>query len=293
MRVLIADDELTQRRFLAALLRRAGHDVVEAADGCEAWAVIESERPRLVLSDWLMPGLTGPELVRRVRAAGWPGYTYVILLTAKEGKESLVAGLEAGADDYLTKPFDRAELMARLAIGLRILDLEQRLADAATHDPLTGLLNRRAVHERVSREEARARREKSPVAVALFDIDHFKRVNDRFGHAAGDEVLRVVGRLVAADVRPYDLAARWGGEEFLLVLPGADAAAALATAERLRRRIETAEVRLPDGPLPVTISGGVAAAVPDEGIVFDALVARADSALYRAKEEGRNRVREG
>ena len=299
MKVLIADDDHLTREMLRVVLRDAGYEVVLAADGREARDVLEKEHIRMLVVDWMMPGLDGPGLIRHVRSAGWPKYTYIILLTAKAGRDEIVEGLNLGADDYVTKPFRREELLARMGVGSRILDLEARLSESLAReaaqggrDGLTGLLNRRALQERAQAELNRAARERRSVGVVMLDLDHFKAINDRFGHAAGDEALRKVAEVLERSPRDYDLSGRWGGEEFLVVLPGATLAQACVVADRIRSAIE--EVALDVGqrePLLLRASLGVVAAPPSaQAVPLEEIVKQADEALYRAKATGRNRV---
>src|SRR3989338_4684404 len=254
MRILIVDDDEGIRHLLSATLTRSGHEVLEAIDGQTGWDKWQEGKFHFVISDWSMPNLEGPELARRIRATPNDDYTYFILVTSRSTKQDIVAGLEAGADDYLIKPFDPPELRARVAIGERILSLEKRLKDAvaqqrdlATHDSLTGLFNRRALYELAEAELERARREGKPVSLIMLDIDHFKQVNDRHGHLVGDQSLRYVANALNNNRRPYDLAGRWGGEEFLLVLPATALTEAAAVAERLRSFIAEAAFITLDG----------------------------------------------
>ncbi len=305
LKILVVDDEPDSRRLLSTSLGWAGHQTVEAKDGDEGWAIFQRERPRLVITDWMMPGLDGMELIRRIRSAEADGYTYIIMLTALREKPQVVSGLEAGADDYLTKPFDPDELAARVSIGERILSLQETLVDSrrnmerlAMHDALTGLLNRRAIHARALAELNRLRRgtPAAPLSVILLDIDHFKLINDSYGHQAGDRALQVVADLLNHHLRSYDGLGRWGGEEFLVLLPGTSLAEASAVAERIRVHLAEARPVLPDGTrLTLTASLGVAA-IDDAGVEaggelwLDHLVLAADRALYQAKGNGRNCV---
>ncbi|MCJ7502035.1 MAG: diguanylate cyclase [Acidobacteriia bacterium] len=291
MGILIAEDDAVSRRMLEATLKKWGYDVVVTEDGDKAWEVLQREdAPRLAILDWVMPGLHGPQICRAVRSLGDQRYVYLLLLTAKSEKEDLVKGLEAGADDFLTKPFDAEELRARLRAGIRILDLQETLRVQATHDSLTGLWNRGATLDLLRRELSRGERQGTPVTVIMADIDHFKQVNDMYGHLTGDVVLREVAHRLSSAVRGYDVTGRFGGEEFLIVFPGCTAQNAILQAERLRARILKEPVDTPEGPIPVTLSLGVAASEPVTEVDPDLLLRAADTALYRAKSRGRNCV---
>src|ERR1700691_1265078 len=234
MRILIADDSIVSRHLLDATLRKWGYEVVVACDGLEAWNYLQAEEaPKLAILDWVMPGLTGPEVCRRVRehAQDKESYTYILLLTSKSLKEDLIEGMEAGADDYVTKPFDQHELKVRLRAGTRIIDLQRELIAAkdelreqATKDFLTRIWNRSSILDILQRELVRGTRENRPVGVVLADLDRFKNVNDSFGHFAGDALLREFSRRMQTSMRAYDSIGRYGGEEFLIVLPGCDEA---------------------------------------------------------------------
>jgi two-component system chemotaxis response regulator CheY len=300
MKVLIADDDALLRQMLQGQLASSGHEFVFASNGLEAWEILQAESIRMVIVDWMMPELDGPELIRRIRDAAWPGYTYIILLTAKSGREDIVEGLNLGADDYVTKPFRREELLARMGVGARILQLEGRLSELlareealATRDSLTGLPNRRALSERTRVELSRAARARTSVGLILLDLDHFKRINDQFGHAAGDEALRKVAEVLQQNKRDYDFTGRWGGEEFLVVLPGTTLSQSEVVAERIRKVIQSVRLDF-GGPEPVELraSLGVVCAQPaTPPMAIDDLLLQADHALYRAKREGRNCVR--
>jgi two-component system, cell cycle response regulator len=300
MRILIAEDDRPSRRLLTINLNEHGHEVIETEDGQQAWETMQAQRPRMVITDWMMPGLTGLDLTQRIRSELKDSYTYIILLTALANKGRVVEGLNAGVDDYLTKPYMAEELLARIKIGERILQLEERLRDAndqmqflAMHDGLTGILNRRAIQEHAEAEARRAARENIALGLVLIDFDLFKGVNDRYGHLAGDEALRAFTVIVHQIIRPYDWLGRWGGEEFLLVLPGASAPDAANVAERIRISVETSMLPLPEGEeLRFTVSLGVASGIPGraEGIHVEKLLLAADEALYQAKSKGRNQV---
>ncbi len=298
MKVLVADDEVVSRRTLQLYLSKWGYEVILAEDGNQAWRLLEGENaPKLVVLDWMMPGLDGAQLCRRIRQRLSERYTYILLLTAKNSQEDVIGGLEAGADDYVTKPFDAQELKVRLNTGKRILFLQDQLIaskealrEMAMRDPLTGLWNRAAIDDILRVEMARALRLGAPIGLALADIDHFKRINDTHGHLAGDAVLQDVAEKLRGLVRPYDAVSRYGGEEFLIVLPGCDETNAAAHAERLRQAVERMTVETPMGQVQVTTSFGVTVIPPQPAADRLLAVKRADEALYEAKDHGRNRV---
>jgi diguanylate cyclase (GGDEF)-like protein len=296
VRILIADDDPISSRLLERTLVRLGHEVEVVSDGPDAvTALLRPDAPRMAILDWDMPGADGLVVCRVVRQRTGP-YIYVILLTGRDSRDDIVKGLESGADDFLSKPFDALELRARLRSGGRVLDLEEGLLKAqealriqATSDDLTGLSNRRVVLEQLERELRRARHEKKPIAVAMADLDRFKEINDRHGHAAGDAVLRQVARCMQLELREYDCIGRYGGEEFFFVLPGCDDDAALIAMERVRARVAATPAHWEGILLPITVSVGIAWTQP-QGLNAVALAQCADEALYRAKDRGRNRV---
>jgi len=297
MKILIADDDPVSSRLLDRLLVKWGYEVIAAHDGTEAWEVLQAENaPRVALLDWIMPGIDGLEICRRVRARSGQLYVYIMLLTANDKVGNLVEGLEAGADDYLTKPFHPQELRARLRVGLRMLDLESRLVEAreslvfkASHDSLTTIWNRGAIIEMLDRELSRAGRDGSSVGILLADIDHFKRVNDTRGHLVGDEVLRAVTGRLKGEVRSYDSVGRYGGEEFLILLPGCDHTKLTAKAQQLVKVVERSSIGTSTGTVAVTISVGGIASGDCPHAEVNKLLRAADTALYRAKVSGRNR----
>jgi len=298
MKILIADDDSTMRMLLLTGLTRLGYQVEVARNGAEAWDLLQQPgAAEIAIFDWMMPGITGVELCRKLRERKDVPYLYIILLTGMVTLNDLVAGMEAGADDYMTKPFKAAELNARLRAGRRILDLQRELLTAqaqlrvlANHDSLTGLWNRRVIIERLEQEIARAVREKSSLGVIMLDIDHFKRVNDDWGHAQGDAVLRWVAKVLHEAVRPYDCVGRYGGEEFLIVVTNCDMAETVKVAERVRRTLAATPTEMSDGTITVTASLGVSATRAGAALAGNFLIAAADRALYRAKDGGRNRV---
>jgi diguanylate cyclase (GGDEF)-like protein len=298
MRVLIADDDRVSRRLLRAILEKNHCEVVEAEDGSGAWAALQKpDSPRLAILDWMMPGMDGTQICNGLRKRTSELYVYVLLLTTKNLKADVISGLEAGADDYLTKPFDVEELLARLRIGKRIIDLQgkliaarEALRNSATHDFLTDLWNRRAVVDLLKSELNRTQRQHESLSIIILDIDHFKAINDTYGHQVGDTVLREVANKLSSIVRPYDAAGRYGGEEFLIVLPRCDEHDSVEIAERIRARIGDYPVDTYAGRISVTASLGVSTAGGGNSVEFEAFLRSADDALYRAKRAGRNRV---
>lgn len=298
MKILIAEDDPVSRRLLEAFVRKWGYAVVAVAKGDDAWALLEAaDPPRLAILDWMMPGIEGVEICQRVRARTGRPYTFVILLTARGQKQSLLDGLKAGADDYLSKPFDADELRARLQVGERILKVQDELIAArdalhfqATHDALTGVASRRATLEVLVRELARGYRENKPVGVVLADLDHFKEINDKYGHVAGDIVLQEVAQRMNKCTRPYDCVGRYGGEEFLIIFPSSSEEGILRLAERMRKSMEAAPVQTPESEIAITASFGVMAIHSTGQNDVNELLRVVDAALYHAKKAGRNRV---
>jgi len=298
MKVLIADDSIVSRHLLEATLRKWGYDVLVACDGVEAWDELQkADAPSVAILDWVMPGLTGPEVCALVRQQAREPYTYILLLTSKSLKEDLIAGMEAGADDYITKPFDQHELKVRIRAGTRIVELQSELLTArealreqATKDFLTRVWNRLSILEILERELARGAREMRPVGVVLVDLDRFKSINDTHGHFAGDAVLSETARRLQSAIRSYDAIGRYGGEEFLIVLPGCDEPCVFGQAERLRRMLKDEPMHMGDIEMIQTGSFGATSAMPGEKLTAEALIRLADEALYTAKRQGRDRV---
>lgn len=306
MKVLAAEDDPVSRLILRKAVERAGHDCLVAGDGLEAWELFQREEPDVVISDWMMPGLDGPELCARVRALGRESYTYFILLTALDDREYFLTGLRGGADDYLTKPLDRDALAARLLAAERVTSLHRELveksrelerlnrvlAETARTDPLTGLGNRLRLQEDLGQVAAQVERYGRVYGAALLDVDHFKAFNDRFGHLEGDRVLRQVADAIKRGCRASDTAYRYGGEEFLLLLPEQTPESAAWASERLRRLVETLAIPHPGNPVAgrVTVSVGVALLAAGSEDAVGHWLSQADQALYQAKASGRNRV---
>jgi diguanylate cyclase (GGDEF)-like protein len=299
-KVLIAEDDPIFRRILESWFKRWNYQVTSVENGLAAWEVLQKEdAPQLAILDWMMPGMDGVELCRKIRGRDQGLYRYVLLVTAKDDKQDVVVGLEAGADDYLTKPFNVDELRARVRAGKRILDLQAALIRAkndlqfaAAHDPLTGLWNRGAILDLLNREVSRRQRTRDALGVVMVDIDYFKKINDSHGHLVGDSVLQEVTRRLAVGVRPYDAVGRYGGEEFLIVFPGCSAANLIIGAERLRHCIADQPVETSVGPIPVTLSLGLSSVEQgkNEPLDCETFLHAADEALYAAKARGRNRV---
>ena len=265
MRVLVADDDRTSVLRLRRTLQQLGYEVITASNGTEALHKLQQTRaPQLAIIDWMMPGLDGPDVIRQLRKQGDEPYTYAVLLTSRRDRQFMVEGLDAGADDFLSKPIHADELRARLRAGERVIALQRELIAAreclrrqALHDPLTGLMNRRAILEELYLQNSRAARDGQEVAVVLLDLDHFKNVNDTYGHPAGDEVLRVTASRLLGGVREYDAVGRFGGEEFLLVLSGTLPPDAVAMVQRLRRLLQASPVPFDGHEIDISGSFGL------------------------------------
>jgi diguanylate cyclase (GGDEF)-like protein len=299
--VLIAEDETSTRLLLQSLLLKWGYNVSAVSDGQEAWRFLSQVRqPMLVVLDWKMPGMEGPEIVRQLRLHEGGTQHYVIIITSGSSENAVARALDAGADDFIVKPFNLDELRARIAVGCRVSSLHQALADKlrkleaaseeisrlARTDELTGLHNRRSFNELFVLALSSARRHGQPLSLISIDLDHFKAVNDTYGHSVGDLVLKDFSALLQAMVREEDVAVRWGGEEFIILLSHTASGAATALAERIRHSFEQSPGRA--SSLMMTASFGVAQL--QDGENENDLIKRADQALYDAKHGGRNRV---
>ncbi len=298
MKILVADDDPIWRRMIEAMLVQLGSEVETASDGDQAWALLQKpDRPSLAILDWMMPGIDGLEICRRLRSSSDGPYVYVVLLTVRDEKGDVAQGFEAGVDDFIAKPFDPDELRGRLRAAKRVMDLQATLLATqrdlrvqATRDALTGLWNRGAILDLFDKELVRGEREGRPVGVLVADVDHFKRVNDTHGHAAGDAILRGLGSRLQTALRGYDLVGRYGGEELLVVLPGCDLALAAKSAERVREAVADAPFVAEETNLHVTLTVGVASTSQSKQARPGLLIKAADAALYRGKKGGRNRV---
>ena len=298
MRVLIADDNAVLRTLLGKALTSWGYEVVSAENGNQAWEVLSRpDAPTLAILDWEMPdSMSGPEICRKVRENPREPYTYIILLTGKGSKHETIQGLDAGADDYVVKPFNNHELKVRLRAGKRIIDLQldllkarEELRERANKDLLTMLPNRSAIHSTLESELTRCHRDQRTVGVILLDIDHFKKINDTYGHFAGDVVLKETAARLRGNMRPYDHVGRYGGEEFLVVLPNCDLEQAAMQAERMRLRLANGPMVVEGIEIHVSASFGVTVS-DGTSRTSDTFVRVADQALYKAKGSGRNKV---
>lgn len=304
MKALVVEDDLITRLLIKKIVENEGYEVLEAEDGYEGWSIFQKEKDNIYIAllDRIMPKMDGIELCRRIRKTSVTHYIYILFLTSKQNIEAIVEGLEAGGDDYMTKPFAREELAARIRVAGRISDLEHKLNEAnrklhvlAITDPLTSILNRRELLKRLQGEIYRVSREKKFYSLIMLDIDHFKRVNDTLGHRAGDAVLIEIADRLKAKLRPYDLIGRYGGEEFLIGIPGANSEIVRNIAERIRTSICKKLFRAGNKELNITASIGITNTIPagnkKEMIhLLEAMIERADGALYMAKNAGRNRV---
>lgn len=296
MKVLVADDDVTSRKMLAAIVQKGGYDVVEATDGNKAWQYLRaSDGPRLALIDWMMPGLNGIEICRKFQELASHTPPYIILITSRDKNEDIVKGLNSGASDYLVKPFDTSELRARLEVGHRVVQLQAELAAArdafefeATHDSLTGILDRATIISELENELSRAESRRRAMGIALGDLDHFKHVNDTHGHQIGDQVLCGFVKRVESAVRGTDVFGRYGGEEFLIIAPGASECNHNRLWDRIRTSVCDVPIETGAGKIGITVSLGVAFVPPY--ISKEELLGAADEALYAAKDAGRNCV---
>jgi diguanylate cyclase (GGDEF)-like protein len=296
MRILIAEDDLTSRTILTSIVKKWGYEPVVTEDGTTAWDELQRPgAPKLVLLDWNMPGMDGLEFCRRLKQLDTSDPPYVILLTGRQEKGDIVQGLDAGANDYIAKPYNNDELQARIRVAQRMLELQSNLLEArdalahqAMHDPMTGIFNRRAILETLQKELLRAKREHGRLSIGMCDIDHFKEINDTYGHQAGDEVLLAFTQCIQSNLRGYDSIGRYGGEEFLVITPGSIGQGQESPYERLRARVADTAINSRAGIVSVRVSIGVAEGTGHSTV--DGLLGAADAALYQAKNNGRDRV---
>ena len=299
MKILIAEDTSATRLLLEKTLKRWGYEVVVSSDGNQAWQILQGEDPpKLILLDWLMPGIDGLELTRRIREKHQGGeYDYIIIITGKSDQKDIIEGMEAGADDYIVKPFNPQELKARIRAARRILELQETLLenqrilkDRALTDALTGIWNRGAIMDILEKEMERSKRSGNTAGIIMADIDHFKKVNDTYGHLVGDSVLMEAAKRIADTLRSYDAVGRYGGEEFICVISSCDIKTTMEIANRIHAAIVETPFRTSEGMLDVTISIGVSSNQFNKCSEGEKLISLADEALYRAKNSGRNRI---
>lgn len=292
--ILVVEDDPVSRRILEKSLTKSGMKVVAAENGREALELLEKTFFPIVITDWMMPELDGLELCQRIRKMEWPSYVFIILLTARGAVDDIITGLDAGADDYLTKPFNKAELKARLRAGTRILGLYDKINKLSITDPLTQCFNRGYLMKSLTKEIKRSIRYKNNLFIVMSDIDHFKNINDSYGHQAGDLVLKEFASLIMNSFRDeVDWLARYGGEEFILVLPETGRDGAWQAAERLRKKVSEMVIPVKEEKIQITASFGISGFEGHNSVVnisANALIEKADKCLYQAKREGRNRV---
>jgi two-component system cell cycle response regulator len=297
MKILIAEDDPISSKILQRNLENWDYKVVQARTGGSAWQALQDEDLRLAILDWMMPGMDGVEVCRKIRRRRKYKYTYIILLSARDRKQDIIAGLSSGADDYMTKPVNFLELRARLKTGRRIIDLEDKLLavqnqlkDIASRDSLTKIWNREEIAKFLAEELDRGHRDSKPLGVLLLDIDHFKKINDVYGHMTGDQaLLQVVARL-KKKIRKSDKMGRYGGDEIIIILPHCGQAQIEGIGERLRSAVSDRGIRTDLDVVPVTVSVGCATSECSEIEGADKIIKAADAALLAAKKKGRNCV---
>jgi diguanylate cyclase (GGDEF)-like protein len=298
LQILVVDDSRVSRKVLEHALSAEPYTLLFAESGEEALRLFHEQKPAVVIMDWMLPDSSGPELCQRIRADAQNSYTYIILLTSMTEKDSVVKGLTAGADDYLTKPFDASELLARIGVGRRMIDLHREieeknrlLEEAARADHLTGLANRRAIEEWAIRQLRGAARHGFPLWVVLTDLDSFKNINDTHGHEVGDAVLKKFAEILKENTRASDLCGRWGGDEFLMILTHVEKENVELPLDRLRKQFGSQIFSFNGQKIKLTASFGIAGFQSGEAPELGALVRQADRALYAAKRAGRDQVK--
>ncbi|MCP4349229.1 MAG: diguanylate cyclase [Desulfobacterales bacterium] len=297
MKLLIAEDDSMTRLALRKNLKRWGYDVLETKDGAEAWNMLSAEDPpRIAILDWMMPGMEGIDICKLLHESDKTPFIYTILLTSRADKEDIVEALDNGAYDFLSKPVHSAELRSRIAVGVRLVEADDKLREyaaemerLATTDSLTGLYNRRYFFEKAGKELELAMQNKTQLSLILMDIDHFKKVNDTYGHFAGDEALKALTACCKETLYDYDLFSRFGGEEFAILLPGTDKDTAFKLAEQMRKVIGEISIDFTGQSFNVTVSIGVAS-MDNTGESLETILKRADDAMYQAKKNGRNQA---
>jgi len=295
IKVLIAEDNAVSARILQKNIKDWGYEVVLVQDGKKAWLALQKEEIRLAVLDWMMPEINGIQLCKKIREIDYSKenqeYTYVILLTAKDEQKDLIKGFSAGADDYITKPFNQLELKARLKTGKRIIDLQRQLQEQASRDNLTGAWNRKRMFRILDKEINRAQREDLPMAIIMIDIDKFKAVNDSHGHRIGDLVLKEIAIILKNNLRNYDEICRYGGDELLIILPNCNSAKTKIIAERLRKNVLKHKITTDADSVNITLSlGGASTENYSSDVTSEALILASDEALLEAKNKGRNCV---
>lgn len=290
MKIIVAEDHPVTQLLISETLKKWNYEVITAQDGLEVLELIEIHQDvQLFLLDWQMPGLDGLSLCQRLKSTNIIYPRYIIFLTSKKLTDNVVQALEAGADDFISKPFTPEELKVRLKVGCRIITTENKLLHQAQHDPLTNILNHRAIVDLLSQLWERSKRDNSALSVLMLDLDYFKRVNDTYGHQVGDYALKHFCTLVNKELRPYDSFGRYGGEEFTICLPATDADQAMLVAERIRASMESTPIEYDGQYFSLTVSIGVAIFVENQTSPKQILL-NADRAAYEAKEQGRNKV---
>ncbi|HEY6184278.1 MAG TPA: diguanylate cyclase [Terriglobales bacterium] len=297
LKILVADDSVIYRKLVEHTLADDNHNVIFAKNGREALELFAKHEPALVITDWTMPDISGLDLCKKIRKDFQQHYAHIILLTSNTDKEEVVEGLAAGADDYLTKPFHQGELKARVNVGLRVVELHRQvqaknrqLEEMALTDPLTGLANRRAIDIWITRQLSAAARHDFPIWVAICDLDHFKKVNDTYGHEAGDNVLKAFAQILKTNTRQSNICGRQGGEEFLNIITHVERDNSVIAFERIRKQMEQQKFTVNNQTFSVTTSMGIAGFRGAKPPAFADLLAQADEALYKAKHKGRNRI---
>jgi len=297
LKILVADDSAVYRKLVEQTLSDDNHKVIFAKNGREALDLYAKHTPALVITDWTMPDIGGLELCKKIRQDFQQHFAHIILLTSNTDKEQVVEGLAGGADDYLTKPFHQGELRARVNVGLRVVELHRQvqaknrqLEEMALTDPLTGLANRRAIDIWITRQLSAAARHDFPIWVAICDLDHFKKVNDTYGHEAGDMVLKTFAQILKSNTRQSNICGRHGGEEFLNIITHVERDNSVIAFERIRKQMENQKFTFNNQTFSVTTSMGIAGFRGTRPPAFADLLAQADEALYSAKHKGRNRI---